>query len=318
MAGLVSCNNINSLHKVSMNEVTTIGSAWALAPFMNGVNIGAPTTNQAGLANAFLDVTTLVNVGAGSSPGASIPSGTTVPTAEINTLANALVSCVNSVDNATTTSTSCANLFSYATPSGGSAPTDTLSSAINIARHPSNNVSQIIAAGGTIQAFLPVIASANDLSIAVLYSGNGITAPTALATDASGNIWVTNSTTNTVSELSHTGVPASGTPFTAGSMHTPSAIAIDTSGNAWIANSGNSTLTELSSSGANVSGSPFSGGGLSTPNSVAIDLSGNVWLSNSGNNSVSKFSSSGMAISGTSGYTATGVSAPVGLAIDPH
>ena len=114
-------------------------------------------------------------------------------------------------------------------------------------------------------------------------------------------------------------MPLSGTGgYSAGSFNAPSAIAIDTSGNAWIANSGNSTLTELTSAGTNATNSPFSGGGLSTPTSVAIDGLGNIWLANSGNNSASEFSSSGTALSGTSGYTATGLSTPVALAINPH
>jgi hypothetical protein len=33
---------------------------------------------------------------------------------------------------------------------------------------------------------------------------------------------------------------------------------------------------------------------------------------------VSKFSSTGTAVSGTGGYTATGLSAPVGVAVNPH
>jgi streptogramin lyase len=106
-------------------------------------------------------------------------------------------------------------------------------------------------------------------------------------------------------------------------MNAPSAIAIDTNGNAWIANAGNSTLTELSSTNgtvANVTGSPFSGGGLSGPSSVAIDGLGNVWLSNAtavnGNYPISEFNSSGVAQSGSTGYIVSGVSAPVGIAIN--
>ena len=107
MAGLVSCNNASSITFVNINEVTTISTVWALAPFMNDLTIGAPASNQNGLANAFQDVSTLVNFATGVSPGANLPPGATVPTAEINTLANALVSCINSFDNASTTPESC-------------------------------------------------------------------------------------------------------------------------------------------------------------------------------------------------------------------
>ena len=323
MAGLVSCANIGTLTFVSMNEVTTVATVWSLTPFMTGTVIGAPTTNQTGLAEAFADVSSLVNIATGVSPGAGLPTGTTVPTAEIYTLADALASCVNSVDDGTTTSTGCSTLFANSTPSGGTTATDTVGAALNIARNPGNSVTAIITDAGPLQSqpYQPTISSANDLTMTILYSGSGISSPTAVAIDAGGDVWIANaSATASVTELSHTGVAMSGTlGYTAGALNAPSAIAIDSSGHAWIANAGNSTLTELSSAGANVGFSPFSGGGLSTPTSISFDGLGNVWLGNSGNNSASEFSSAGVAMSTvTTGYAATGVSAPVGIALNPR
>ena len=342
MAGLTSCSNVEggAITFISMNEVTTVATVWALPPFMSSTNIGAPSTNQTGLASAFADISTLVNLETGVSPGTgspsgtgALPTGTTVPNAELNMLGDALASCVNSIngtqtDSTTPTSTSCSYLFSAATPSGGSAPVDTVGTALNIARNPGNNVSNVIIASGTGPAvpYQPIIAAANDLTVAILYTGNGsngISSPSAVAVDASGNIWIANNPANpgtpSVTELNHLGAPLSGsTGYTAGSLNAPSAIAIDGSGNAWIANGGNNTLTELSSSGTNVGSSPFSGGGLSTPTSISFDGLGDIWLSNSGNNSASEFSSTGTALSGSGGYTATGVSAPVGVAVNPH
>jgi DNA-binding beta-propeller fold protein YncE len=116
--------------------------------------------------------------------------------------------------------------------------------------------------------------------------------------------------------LGHNGAPA-GT-FTAGAISTPTAIAVDTSGDIWVAN-GNSTLTELSSMGTNMNSGPFSGGGLSGPTSISFDGLGNVWLANYSNSSVSEFSSTGTALSpATTGYTATGLTSPIGVAINPH
>jgi hypothetical protein len=317
IAGLGLCNNLTSSSFVQVNEVTTVATVWALAPFMNDVNIGAPPSNQSGLASAFADVNTLVSTATGLSPGANLPIGTTVPSAEVYALADVLASCINSTGSGG--GGACDRLFAYTTV-GGVMPIDTLAAVINIARYPASNVNSILALVGATPPFATDFASANDLSLAVTFTGSGLNGPAAVAIDAAGNVWLANSGNNSVTELSHAGAALSGgNGYTAGSMAAPSAIAIDTTGNAWIANSGNSTLTELIPSGANAANSPFSGGGLSTPTAIAIDGLGNVWLANSGNNSASEFSPSGGALSAAiSGFTAAGVSAPVGIAINPH
>jgi hypothetical protein len=318
MAGLGLCDNLSSSTYINMNEVTTVSSVWALAPFMNGVNIGAPSTNTAGLAAAFSDINTLVNIASGQANGQSPAGNGVVPVSQIYTLANILAACVNSTGAGD--GGGCDHLFSYAQPSGGSLPQDTISSALDIARNPSHNVNNLLALSSTFSPFQPSLATAPDLTIAVSYTGGGLSSPSGLAIDAAGNVWAANAGNNSVTELSHAGAPLSGsTGFTAGSLNMPSGIAIDIAANVWIANAGNSTLTELNSAGANQSGSPFSGGGLSTPSSVAIDGLGNIWLANSGNNSASEFSATGTATSpaGT-GYTAGGLSAPVGIAVNPR
>lgn len=56
--------------------------------------LGTSATNAAGLSNAFADVNTLVAIGTGATPGSAVPAGATVPTTEINTLADILASCM--------------------------------------------------------------------------------------------------------------------------------------------------------------------------------------------------------------------------------
>ena len=316
IAAIGLCDNAPSIPFIQINEVTTVGTVWALAPFMNGLNIGAPTTNQTGLANAFADVNTLVNYANGSTPGPLAPAGSTVPVAEIAAIANSLAACVNT--QGTGGGGPCDQLFSYAT-SGTSVPADVVSAAINIARHPGVNANQILALRNANAPFASNFTSANDLTLAVTYTGSGLNAPTGVAVDAAGNLWVTNSGSNSVSKLSHTGAPLSGTTgFTAGPLSAPTAIAIDTAGNAWVANAGNSTLTKLTPTGTP---STYSGGGLASPSSVAIDGLGAIWLSNPANSSVSEFSSAGTAVSpaGTGFSSASGSNiSPVGVAINPH
>jgi hypothetical protein len=314
MVGLGLCDTVSSLPFLQVNEVTTV---WALSPFMsdtingtpgtNVIGIGAPATNQAGLAQAFADINTLVDIGAGTAPGTTA-SGVTVPSSEVYALANSIAACVN-----TTGGGPCTSLFGYTTANSVT-PTDTSGAAMNIARNPGTNVSNLLALGGSTPPFPTTFTAANDLTLAVTYTGGGINAPAGMAVDANGNVWIANSGTSTVTELSHTGTPAAGTPYSAGGINAPSAIAIDGSGDAWIANYGNATITELSAAGANVGSSPFSGGGLNEPNSLAFDGLGNLWVSNYGNSSASEFSSTGTALSPVGGYTSTGVSAPIGIA----
>ena len=313
ITGLGLCGNLTSSTFISINEITTVATVWSLTPFMKGINIGAPATNQAGLVSAFADINTLANTATGQ-PGISA-ANITIPTAEINTLANSIAGCINTSGVG---SPGCNQFFGAAPNPDNSSPTDTVTAALNIARNPSRNVAAIIAAQGNTPPFAPTIASANDLTIAVTYSGSGINNPAAAAVDASGNLWIANTTGNSVTELSHAGSVLSGASgFTAGAITAPSALALDPSGNVWIAN-GNSTLTELSQAGTNVGTSPFTGGGLSTPTSIAFDGLGNVWLSNSGNGSVSEFSSTGTAITGSGGLTAPGITAPIGIALNPR
>jgi len=330
MAGIGLCDNLANVQDLLINEVTTVGTVWALAPFMNDsysastqtgyVNIGTSSTNTTGLQQAFADINTLVNYVTGSSPGpapgsqATVPAGTTVPSQEIYALADVLAACVN-----TTGSGSCTSLFGYTTVNSV-APTDTVGAALNMATNPSasGNATNILQLGAAQAPFATSFTAANDLTLAVTYTGSGINTPSALAVDGSGNIWIANAGGNSVTELAHNGTPVGNSPFTAGSISAPTALAIDTSGDVWIAN-GNSTLTELSSAGANMNSSPFSGGGLNGPVSIAFDGLGNAWIANYTGNSVSEFSSTGTAISpATTGYTATGLSNPIGVAVNNH
>ena len=330
MAGLGDCTTVSAGIGLQMNEVTTVATVWALAPFMNptlpattvvnqtgavtsaGINIGSPSATN--LAAAFADINTLVNIGTGYA-GATTPSpSVAVPTNEIYALANILAGCIDGDG----TQAGCTQLYTYSTVSG-SAPHDTYSAALSIARNPGNNAMNLLTLSNTFAPYATTLASVNDWTIGVAYTGSGLSSPSGVAVDATGNVWVTNAANNSVTELSHNGTVLSGANgFTAGSLNSPSAIAIDTAGNAWITNAGNNTLTELTSTGANASGSPFTGGGLNVPASIAFDGQGNSWIANSGANSVSEFSPTGTALSGASGYTSTGASTPIGVALNPR
>jgi len=316
MTGIGRCDSLNSSTFIQINELTTVASIWALAPFMTDMtHVATSATNVQGLANAFSVIDELINTQTGALSGTALPAGATLPINEINTLADILAVCVNSVDlPGPTESSQCNSIFTAATPST-TAPTNTIQAALNLAQNPTLALTLSSMATGTAPYQPTLGAAPTSWTLAINYIGGGLNAPTAIAADAGGNIWVAN-TNNSVTKLDPTGAALSGTSgFTAGSMSSPSAIAIDAGGNAWIANSGNSSVTFLSSTGA--TGVAHSGGGLSTPKGIAIDAAGNVWVANSGNSSVTELSSSGTAISGANGFAAGGVNQPSAIAIDP-
>jgi hypothetical protein len=316
MVGLGPCSALTPLTFISVNELTTVASVWALAPFMTGVtNVGTTASNSLGLANAFAAINKIVLTSNGTMPGPALPSGATLPTAEINTLADVLAACVNTVDatSPAAQSSTCQTIFS--TVAGGTTPTNTIQAALNLAHNPTLGLSTLTGLVSSQSPFQPILSGApTTWTIAINYTGGGLSSPSAIATDTSGAVWLANPGNGSVTKLDTTGNALSGSSgFTAGSLNVPTGIAIDAAGNAWIANKGNNTVTKLNSSG--LTGSVYSGGGLNAPNAVAIDAGGNVWVTNGGSTSVTELSSSGTAISGSSGFAVGGT--PTAIAIDP-
>jgi streptogramin lyase len=109
--------------------------------------------------------------------------------------------------------------------------------------------------------------------------------PQYVAVDQSGNVWVTNAGSNNVTKLSSAGATL-GT-YSVGIY--PQDVAVDQSGNVWVANFSSANVTKLSSAGATLG--TYSVG--SNPVGVAVDQSGNVWVTNAGSNNVTKLSSAG-------------------------
>ena len=321
MAALGPCSGLTPSTSIQINELTTVASIWPLARFMTGyAAVGTTSTNRAGLTSAFNAVNKVVNVGSGALPGTSLPVGATLPTAEINTLADILAACINSSGGAAGDNTSCGSLFSAATPPAGTAPTDTVAAAINIARNPGNNLVALFGLASPAAPYQPTLTSApNNFLVGISYVGGGLSTPKSLAVDASGNVWTANSGNASLTELSANGAalsPVAG--FTGGGLNVPSSIAIDPSGNLWISTTAGNSVSKFASTGVPFGTSPFTGGGLNAPSGISVDGGGNVWVANSGNSSVSEFNSAGAALSTTAGYTGAGLNGPVGIAVNPH
>ena len=327
MAAVGPCGDLSSSTFVSIDEVTTVASVWALAPFLGaGAQVGTSPTNVLGLANAFANVNNLVNVSNGIAPG-TVPTRAVIPVSKINSLANILAACVNSSGTAM-----CDTLFAAATPAGGSAPTNTLDAALNIARNPSASVGSLFAIPTANSPFQPSLSTQPpDWLIGATYVGGGLDYPASIAVDALGNVWAANvcgsdNPCSSVTELSSTGQPLSPAGgFTDGTFWESFGIAIDVSANVWVtneqttsANSGLGNVVLLNSSGSVISpAGGYFGGGLDFPFAVAIDTDGNVWTANLGDSSATKFSNSGSvsAISGSGGFGTGDLAGPVAVAI---
>jgi hypothetical protein len=312
---------------ISVNEVTTVASVYALAAFMGGdaTHLGASRGNAVGLANSFALVNNLVNVTTGTALTATPAGNGVAPQATINALGNILAACVNS----TGVGSPCSALFGIATPVGGTTPTDTIQATYNIARNPANNVSAVYALTTATPPFQPTLGAApNDWMLTLTYSGGGLVGASGetgsvsegmIAIDGGGNVWIPNSTFGgpySVTELSSSGAFLSGSSgYTGGGLNKPVGLALDPSGNAWVAGAGN--VVEFSNSGSVLSGaSGFTGGGLSQPAAIAVDGQGKAWVTDWGSKSVIKMDVSGNILSGASGFSTGAASMPWGVSID--
>src|ERR1700738_1552803 len=128
MAGLGACNGLTPTTQVNINEVSTVAMAWALSPFMSsGGVIGTSSGNALGITNAFATLTNLVDLGSGTSPGATAPANAAIPADKIYTLADILATCVNSDGT-----TACSPLFTPPTPPPPTPPPNTAVAALNV------------------------------------------------------------------------------------------------------------------------------------------------------------------------------------------
>jgi streptogramin lyase len=324
MAPLGDCSGVSSSTTVVMNEVTTVASAWALAPFLGAnASVGATATNAIGLGNAFLTTGNLVDTSKGSAPGALLPSTAILETAKLNSLANILVGCDQSASG-----TACQTLFSAATEAGAT-PGNTLDAALAIVRQPAANVSTLfgLQANGPFQ---PALTSApNDWTLSVTYGNctsgcGGLNLPGSVAIDSTGNVWVANYFGGAASKFSATGVPASPNGFAATGLEASYGITVDAQDSVWITNENGTSasgtvkgsITHLSSTGQNLSGTGYTGGGIYYPVALAATPGGNIWIADYANSAATLMASNGTALSGGSGDAADALLFTTAVAVD--
>jgi len=180
--------------RVTINELTTVASAWTAAQFLNGTVLSG---NTLGLRIAAGNVPNLVNLQTGDlGPVIQDPlnSSQTSTLAKFNTLGNLLSACIKTPD-------ACEKLFEVATPPGGAIPANTLSAAQNIARYPWHRAQELFA---LLDEFYPVPAGKHwrDVpripylnfaprawTLSLVYAGGGLNSLGGIAIDGEGNLW---------------------------------------------------------------------------------------------------------------------------------
>jgi hypothetical protein len=174
-AGLGLCSAITSSTHVSLNEVTTVATAYSLAAYASSeTNIGANNAVANTLGSAFANIPELIDMGTGYALTTNA-SGGIVPQATIDSLANALAACVSSDG----TGTLCSSLMTAANVTGANGtPVDTFQAALKIAQNPTVNVQGIFNLPPSGSPFQPNLsAKPNDWTVSVTYPGGASPPP---------------------------------------------------------------------------------------------------------------------------------------------
>jgi hypothetical protein len=140
MAALGPCGQLSASNFISVNELTTVAAVYSLASYMTSARaVGASTAHEVALANAFTVATELVNNATGAAPGVGIPTGESVPIAQIDTVADIVAACINSSGGTAGDGSACGSLLALTTPSAVQPPADTIAALLNLANNPALN-----------------------------------------------------------------------------------------------------------------------------------------------------------------------------------
>ena len=334
--------------RVTINELTTVASAWTAAQFLNGSALSGDTL---GLRIAAGNVPNLVDLETGGLGPVIVdplngPQTTTL--AKLNTLGLLLSGCITAIPDA------CGKLFDAATPPGGTMPTDTLQAAQNIARHPSHNAGQLF---GLLDEFYPVpqgkryrdtalvpylYYAPSAWTLSLVYSGGGFYGVGGAAIDREGNFWSNNNwlvgSQTTIyqqfgggnGKFAPNGQPLSPmiTGFSGGGIDSPGwGIAFSADDKVWVTNLIGRTISVLDRK----TGKPLSPDGgynfdgkLGQMQGILVAPNGDVWTVDNENNQVVHIPGGDISKGRILGRTVDGkpvdgtlqVKGPFGIAID--
>jgi len=150
-------------------------------------------------------------------------------------------------------------------------------------------------------------------SYAQMILGGGFSAPSGIAVDGNGDVFVVDPGSNSVKEVPAGCLRASCVQTLGSGFSGPSGLALDSSGNLYIADTGNSQVKRILAAGGYVTVSTL-GNGFKNPRGVAVDGNSNVYVADTGNSAIKKILASG-------GYATVnslggGFNAPAGIAVD--
>ncbi len=278
-----------ALQFIYLNEVSTVATAYTFQPFTLVTNndawhIGTSNTTQGllGIANAANTASQLYDIEGGTQistagqgeghlanfatqlSGVDNQGTGIVPQATIDSLANIIAGCIDSVPSRVGNVTSqCSGLFTIARDDGttnGREPTDTATAVINIARFPagnssSNNVdatyaSDIFALQTSNESpYVPELRNApHEWTLAINYPENAVTgypnqvnpnlgAAESIAVDNAGQIWITAQTQEDIVRWSSMGDRNSFSQL----GYIAGYVSVDGGNNAWTGNADNNS-----------------------------------------------------------------------------
>ena len=186
--------------RVTINERTTVATAFAMSSFIDRRRIGGPYPGMPNAADTVRNVAD-IETGAIADLLRTAPNGaetSAMPT--VNTLANMMTPCVRD-------RRSCPDLFDHARSAAGLRPHDTFEAMVNVARNPGNDVPELMAVSLEHPVYEPALPPqavsdenardfVNSWVIALRYVGDAndpsIDGPGNIALDRHGNAWVNN------------------------------------------------------------------------------------------------------------------------------
>ncbi len=158
IAALGSCSSLSPGTFINLNEVTTVAAVAALSPYMIApTSIGSGTSDAPALAAAFTMASQYASTATGTAPGTSVPAGDAVPSTLMNSLADIVSACVNSIGGSAGDGSNCGALFTDSTPSGGAAPTNVATALLNILANSTNDLTSLFALLPSTPPFEPVL-----------------------------------------------------------------------------------------------------------------------------------------------------------------
>ncbi|MHB1871931.1 MAG: NHL domain-containing protein [Steroidobacteraceae bacterium] len=138
-------------------------------------------------------------------------------------------------------------------------------------------------------------------------TGTTLNGPDGIAVDASGNLFVADTTANEVLKISSSGAVTQLGGSASPAFNAPDGVAVDSHGNVYVADTGNNLVREIVASGGVVSSSSAvitlnqsGAAAFDHPEGVAVDASGNVYVADTLRNEIREIEATGGSVSASS------------------